>query len=145
MNLISEDPRQRPYVKPAFLSELVAHLRQLQLPGYKAVNIGGEQNKLAPTIQVLFASEPSLTQGNDGGGVFSLLVKEVSQVKDHESLLLQSRDTHKPHRPCTVDTAKKQSAHASIGGWFPPLIKQTPGPCGSAAGARAPPASAPAQ
>ena len=68
--------RQRPYVKSGYLHDLITHLRQLQLPGYKA----GVQDKLPPAVHALFASDPSLVQIQDGGGLFALLVKEVSQV-----------------------------------------------------------------
>jgi hypothetical protein len=78
--LISEDPRQRPFVKTGFLPDLVNHLRQLQLPGYRTVSIAGAKENLAPCVHPVFAAEPSLHQPNDGGGVLPQLIREVSKV-----------------------------------------------------------------
>jgi hypothetical protein len=80
LNLISEDPRQRPFVKTGFLPDLIAHLRQLNLPGFNATNVGGVPDKLPPCVRALFAADPSLTVPGDGGGVFTLLLKDVSKV-----------------------------------------------------------------
>jgi hypothetical protein len=80
LNLISEDPRQRPFVKTGFLPDLIAHLRQLKLPGFNATNVGSVPDKLPPCVRVLFAADPNVTIPGDGGGVFTMLVKEVSKV-----------------------------------------------------------------
>ncbi len=84
LNLISEDPRQRPFVKTGFLPDLIAHLRQLKLPGFNAANAGSVPDKLPPCVRALFAADPSLKVPGDGGGVLTMLVKDVSKVSRPE-------------------------------------------------------------